>query len=129
MDPQKLLADLGAVGIIVTTFLDGLNAPIPSEVLLPLIGALAAEGSFHPLAAIALAWLGTVGGACAAYGLGRFASVPLKRWFRYDPAAHTGWRRWGDATLVVGRWLPGIRTLISFPAGASRINFWRYTAL
>ena len=56
----------------------------------------------------------------------------LTRWARIDPSHITRteaqFQRWGEVLVLVGRVIPGIRTLISIPAGLARMPFITFFA-
>jgi membrane protein DedA with SNARE-associated domain len=102
--------------------------PIPSEVILPLAGYLAKQGSLNLILIFFTSTLGAYLGALFLYWLG--AKLGLERSIRglsklplvdredFERAA--GWfRRHGRSSIFFGRLLPGVRSLISLPAGAS----------
>jgi len=129
---------LGEVGIGLLTAVETVFPPIPSEVILPLGGYLAQRGELDPVWVMVAATIGSVVGAWALYGLGAalgekrsailLAKLPLVdhddveraiRWFERH-----GW--WA---VLVGRLMPGVRSLVSLPAGAAHLNPALFTAL
>jgi membrane protein DedA with SNARE-associated domain len=75
--------------------------------------------------------LGSVLGASGAYWVARLGGRPLvdklAHWMRIDPGhidrAEAQFHRWGPGLVLIGRIMPGIRTLISLPAGLARMPF------
>lgn len=121
---------IGEVGVALLTLVENLVPPIPSEVVLPFSGALVADGHFTFTGVLVASTAGSVLGAVVLYELGRrvgpqrvaagLASVPLVRRSDVDEAA--GWfRRHGRAAVLSGRLVPGVRSVISIPAGAQRM--------
>ncbi|WP_282847967.1 DedA family protein [Microbacterium oxydans] len=126
-----VLTALGDVGVGVLVFLEVLVPPIPSEVILPFAGYLSQSGSLNLgwlifwstlaswLGALLLYWLG------AAIGMDRAVRMlaATKLVSRSDLERGSEWFvRSGSWTVLVGRMVPGVRSLISIPAGASRMN-------
>ena len=80
--------------------------------------------------------LGSVLGASGAYWTARLGGRPLidrlARWVRIQPVHVTRveqqFHRWGAGLVLVGRIIPGIRTLVSIPAGLARMNFFWFLA-
>jgi membrane protein DedA with SNARE-associated domain len=104
--------------------------PIPSEVILPLAGFLVGSGGMDLALVLVAATLGSWLGAVALYWLG--ARVGLDRSVRWlarlplvdadDVRRATGWfHRHGRSAVFLGRLVPGVRSLISLPAGAERM--------
>ncbi|WP_346925141.1 DedA family protein [uncultured Arthrobacter sp.] len=102
--------------------------PIPSEVILPLAGYLARQGALNLILVFVTSTLGAYLGALFLYWLG--AKLGLERSIRglsrlplvdrEDFQHAAGWfRRHGRSSIFFGRLLPGVRSLISLPAGAS----------
>lgn len=126
-----VMGTLGGPGAALIVGLENVFPPIPSEVILPLAGFSAAQGTFSLAAAIFWTTLGSVLGAVLAYGLGRwlgadrvralFDRIPLMKVEDFDKTE--GWfARHGNASVFFGRMVPVIRSLISVPAGVARMN-------
>ena len=119
---------LGEWGVGAFTLAETVVPPIPSEVILPLAGYLARQGSLNVFLIFATSTLGAYLGALFLYWLGRklglersirgLARLPLVDREDFEHAA--GWfHRHGRSSIFFGRLLPGVRSLISLPAGAS----------
>jgi membrane protein DedA with SNARE-associated domain len=110
-------------------FLENLFPPIPSEMIMPLGGFYVQQGKLALLPVVIAGLGGTVLGALPWYGLGRLINEErLEHWFE----RHGRWigisakdlkrsriwfNRYGNALVFWGRLVPGVRTLISVPAG------------
>jgi membrane protein DedA with SNARE-associated domain len=123
------MGSLGYLGIGLLMFLENLFPPIPSELIMPLAGFTAAQGKMQLFPAIAAGVIGTVLGAFPWYYLGKIVSEErIKGWAdRYgkwlgisgadiDKANHW-FDRHGKKAVLLCRMVPGVRTLISLPAG------------
>ncbi|MFM1799543.1 MAG: hypothetical protein RLZZ117_1821 [Cyanobacteriota bacterium] len=120
---------LGYALISLGMFLENLVPPIPAELIMPLGGFLAHKGQLQLLPVILSGLFGTVLGAWFWYGIGRLINEERLehlvgrhgRWFGLTPAGLRQSRRWfqrhGAAVVFWGRLVPGVRTLISVPAG------------
>lgn len=139
-----LIDAMGAFGVGIVMFLENVFPPIPSELVMPLAGFLAANGKLSLLAIFIWGTLGSVLGAWIWYEVGRrVGHARLLRFIdRYgiwltlttkDITRAMDWFDRNDAPAVfLGRMVPGVRTLISVPAGLSNMGLWRfllYTAL
>ncbi|GAB4137845.1 MAG: DedA family protein [Cyanobacteria bacterium J069] len=125
---------LGYWGIGLLMFLENLFPPIPSELIMPLAGFTVAQGKMQFGPAVAAGVAGTVLGALPWYMAGKIlGEATLKRWAdRYgkwltisgrDIEKAIAWfHRYGGRAVFLGRLVPGVRTLISLPAGLSRMN-------
>lgn len=129
----SVIARLGYTGVAALTFLEHLFPPIPSEVVIPLAGYVAAAGDMQLPVVIAVATFGSLAGASAWYALGRrVGEVRLRAWVErngkwltlsardIDHAA-AWFQRHGKTAVLVGRLMPGVRTFVSLPAGFSNM--------
>lgn len=127
----------GPILVLIFMTIESSFIPFPSEVVMIPAGFMAARGEFPPGsagAAVALAifmgTLGSIAGAWINYGLSWYLGRPfLEKYGKYfflKPAAlHRAeeiFREYGVGTTFVCRFLPGIRQLISIPAGISGMN-------
>ncbi|WP_047523200.1 DedA family protein [Microbacterium sp. ZOR0019] len=126
-----VLIALGDFGVGLLVFLEVLIPPIPSEVILPFAGYLSQSGQLNLGWLIFWSTLASWIGALLLYGLG--AAVGMDRAVRLLAATRLVSRsdlergsewfvRSGAWTVLVGRMVPGVRSLISIPAGAARMN-------
>lgn len=119
----------GYAAIFAAMFLENLFPPIPSELIMPLGGFYVQQGKLALLPVVLAGLLGTVVGALPWYGIGRLVNEQRiehwlerhGRWIGISPQELSRSRQWFNrhGTLLVfwGRVVPGIRTLISVPAG------------
>ena len=139
-----IVARLGYVGVAGLTFLENIFPPIPSELVIPLAGFVAARGDLHVGVVIVAASAGSLAGAAVWYEAGRrIGEARLRawvgrhgRWLTLSPndvdRAQSWFRRHGPAAVLFGRLMPGVRTFVSLPAGFSampRAPFLLYSAL
>lgn len=127
----SLIAVLGEPGVGIAILLENIFPPIPSEVVLPLAGFAASRGELNVYAAFIWATAGSVLGAYilywlgAAVGAGRVRQIADWMWMVEpgDVDRALGWfDRHGRWSVFFGRLVPGIRSLISVPAGIDRMN-------
>ncbi|MFN3361208.1 MAG: DedA family protein [Pseudanabaenaceae cyanobacterium] len=135
---------LGYVGIALLMFLENLFPPIPSEVIMPLAGFTVARGEMTMPLAITAGVIGTLLGAVPWYGAGWLLGQERLRTFldRLPPwsglggediTKATAWfQQHGQKAVLFGRLVPGVRTLISIPAGIARMSplvFFTYSTI
>jgi membrane protein DedA with SNARE-associated domain len=134
-----VVESLGYVGVASMVALENLFPPIPSEVVLPLAGFVAADGSASFAGMVVAATVGSMVGACALYGIAA-AIGPLRlralvarhgRWFGLDEADLDKTEEWFDRrasmAVLVCRCIPLMRSLISIPAGFRRMPLLPFT--
>ncbi len=127
----EALAATGYPGIVVAMALESACIPLPSEVIMPFAGFLAAQGRFSLWGAAVAGAAGCALGSAAAYWVGarggRAALLRYGRWVLVTPAelerADRFFARYGSAATFLARLLPVIRTFISLPAGVARMPF------
>lgn len=138
----QLMDQTGLLGIFVATVVESFFAPIPSEIVLFTAGFYASNlGSFPTLILIAIiAALGNFVGTLPFYLVSKYSSekyLPrfLNRWGAYLLISNKDLERSkrffdkkGGVTVFFARLIPGIRSLIAFPAGLSKMNFFKYFA-
>ena len=122
---------LGYVGVAFLVALENVFPPIPSEVVLPLAGFTAARGDLNVIATFVWATAGSVIGAYllywvgAAIGANRLRRIADWMWL-VEPEDVDKSLEWfdnhGQWSIFFGRFIPGIRSLISIPAGIDRMN-------
>ena len=122
---------LGEWGVGLFTFAETIVPPIPSEVILPLAGFLTRQGSMSLVLVFITSTLGAYAGALLLYWLGaRLGLERAIRWLSRLPLvdredfekAGAWFERHGRSAVFFGRFLPGVRSLISLPAGAEKMN-------
>jgi membrane protein DedA with SNARE-associated domain len=132
--------DLGYPGIVVLMTMESSILPVPSELVMPPAGYLAAKGEMSFVLALACGVFGSVIGALANYYGAHWIGGPfLRRYGKYvflTEAALARSERFfaqhGEFSTFVGRLFPVVRHLISIPAGLHRMplpKFIGYTAL
>jgi membrane protein DedA with SNARE-associated domain len=136
----ETIGRMGAVGVFLLTLLETVFPPIPSELIMPLAGYLASRGDMSLWAAIAAGTVGSVLGAWVLYWVGsRFGRARLLdfadrhgRWLtlsREDLERASAWfDRHGGAAVFGCRLIPGLRSLISVPAGMQAMPLGRFLA-
>jgi membrane protein DedA with SNARE-associated domain len=135
----EMIATWGYLGVFLLMVAENIFPPIPSEVILPLVGFLVADGVLSfPLALLA-ATAGAFVGTLFWFYIGWFISVErIEHWLtRYGVyvaisaedfrRATTLFNRWQIPAVFFGRMLPTIRTVISLPAGSIKMRFVWYT--
>jgi membrane protein DedA with SNARE-associated domain len=108
--------------------------PIPSEVVLPVVGLQVSAGQLSLTGAALAATIGSVLGAWALYALGRLGGRPMvARLPRFLGATEErmarveGWfARRGDVIVLLARLVPGVRSVVSIPAGTLRMPLGRF---
>lgn len=135
---QMIFDKFGWFGVFGLMIFENATGITPSEVILAFAGWMLIErhgipASFIPLAGL-YAGLGSAIGASITYWVARMGGRPLvdkfARMFRIDlkyiERIENQCRQWGAGIVLVGRMIPGVRTLVSIPAGLIRIPFPKF---
>lgn len=140
----RFIGAAGYFGIILLMLAENVFPPIPSQFIMPLAGFAVSQGQLSFIGVAAAGVLGSVGGAILFYYLGmkigeeRIKTLAEKhgRWLTISPSdidRAQGWfTRHGNSAVLFCRLVPGIRSLISIPAGINRMNlaaFLFYTTI
>jgi membrane protein DedA with SNARE-associated domain len=126
---------LGYPGIVVLMAIESSFFPLPSEIVIPPAGFLVAQGRMSMVLVILAGTVGSVIGAWVNYALaatlGRKVLLKWGKWFFISEekflASERFFRRHGEIGTFIGRLLPVVRHLISFPAGLARMSLPRFT--
>lgn len=139
-----VISALGYVGVAALTFLENLFPPVPSELVIPLAGFVAATGTLRLDLVIAAGSAGSLAGAVLWYEIGRrVGERRLRAWVdrhgkwltvsaRDLDRAQDWFHRHGRGAVFFGRLVPGVRTFVSLPAGFARMpmgTFLLFSAL
>ena len=129
---------LGEVGVGVLVLGENVFPPIPSEVVLPLAGYLASRGRMELGLVVLAATVGSVLGALLLYEVGaRTGRARMRRLVDRMPLlelddllrAESWFGRHGELSVLIGRCIPVVRSLISIPAGIEQMPRWRFALL
>ncbi|HSX98621.1 MAG TPA: DedA family protein [Streptomyces sp.] len=129
---------LGGPGAALLVGIDNVFPPMPSELVLPLAGFAASQGTMSLFMALFWTTLGSVAGALLTYWLGAWLGrdrvrsliirAPLMKPSDFDRT-----ERWflehGTKAVFFGRMVPLFRSLISLPAGIERMPLWQFLSL
>ncbi|MDG6929215.1 MAG: DedA family protein [Nitrososphaerota archaeon] len=128
---EDVVAGMGEAGVFVLMLLESSSLPVPSEVVLPFAGFLSSMGRMNFWLALMWATVGSMIGSYVDYYIGAYlgSSFMARRNVVSRKAletAHAWFIRYGAMAVFGSRFVAGARTLVSFPAGASRMNVWKF---
>jgi membrane protein DedA with SNARE-associated domain len=137
---QQVIDSVGYVGLAGVMLVENVLPPIPSELVLPMVGLQVSAGQLLFWAAVLASTVGSVLGAWVLYAVGRFGGRPLAlrlpRFLGVTAERLDRTERWfarrGDAIVLLARLVPGLRSAVSVPAGTLRMpvaRFLLFTAL
>jgi len=129
------IGDMGYLGIFLLMFLESTFFPFPSEIIMIPAGYLAYQGEMNLYVVIIVGILGSIAGALLNYYLamylGRGILLKYGKYFLIKEETldrlETFFSKHGEVSTFTGRLIPGIRQLISLPAGLARMNIMKFT--
>ncbi|EBB5826279.1 alkaline phosphatase [Listeria monocytogenes] len=137
----SIMADFGYIGIFVLIMVENLFPPIPSEIILTFGGFMTTVTSLNVVMVIIVATLGSVVGAILLYkvasyfGKERLTKIVLKYGRILRPKesdierAESFFLKYGSWAVFLCRMIPLIRSLISIPAGMTKMKMSRFLIL
>ncbi|HEV2815261.1 MAG TPA: DedA family protein [Solirubrobacteraceae bacterium] len=129
--------EMGLVGIFVLMSLESACIPIPSEATMLFAGFNVSRGEYSLLVVTLVGSVANLVGSWVAYWIGYAGRVDILEKHGKKLHIKPSYLKWadhwfekhGDATVLVTRMLPIVRTFISLPAGVARMPFWRFSVL
>lgn len=134
----SVMEQLGYFGIALLMFLDNVFPPIPSEIIMPSAGYTASQCQLLLIGVIISGSIGSLLAAATLYWLGRKISDQklyafVDKYGKYlfikvaDVDKSLEWfERYGHRIVFFGRMVPAVRSLISIPAGMSKMPFAKF---
>ena len=129
-----LMSNGGYLTLFFLMALESMIAPVPSEIVMPFAGYLVLQNQFNLWIAILASSLGSLFGSIFSYYVGFYGGRPLilkfGKYLLLDEE-HLKWtekwfKRQGDKTIFISRFVPVIRHLISIPAGISKMSITKF---
>jgi membrane protein DedA with SNARE-associated domain len=130
----NIARDFGYLGIFVMMFLESTFFPFPSEVAMIPAGYLAVKGEMSLTLAIIVGTAGSLLGALFNYYLarkyGRVGVLKFGKYFFFNEEKLKKMERFfvehGSFSTFVARLIPGVRQLVSLPAGLSKMPLGKF---
>ncbi len=129
----NVISTLGYPGILLMMAIESALIPLPSEIIMPFSGYLAATGRFNLGLVILMGAIGNTAGSLVAYYLGYWGHEKVVRrlvrkygkyiLFTEDELdqAEMWMKKYRNLAVFGARVLPGVRTIISLPAGIFKL--------
>ena len=127
----QFILDWGYLGVFVMMMFESTALPIPAEIVIPPAAYWASQGRLNLIGVILAATAGSWAGSAASYWIAWKLGRPIFE--KYGKFLHLSHERlakaddwfaaYGAGGVFVARLLPGVRHVISIPAGLFRMNF------
>ncbi|MDO8658331.1 MAG: DedA family protein [Candidatus Levybacteria bacterium] len=134
----SLIEATNYVGIFILMFLESALIPIPSEVTMPFGGFLVSQGKLDFWGVVIAGTIANLAGSLLAYYVGYILEETIligiiKRYGKFILVsvedynhARKWFEKYGDKVVFISRILPAVRTVISLPAGAFKMNLKKF---
>lgn len=124
----------GYFGLFILMTLESMIAPVPSEVVMPFAGYLVLQGKFEFWIAVLVSSLGSIFGSLLSYYIGVYGGRPFVLKFGKYLLLEEGHLEWtekwfkkqGEKTIFISRFVPVVRHLISIPAGMAKMSMQKF---
>jgi len=132
---ERVIHAIGYPGVFLAMTAESMFLPVPSEAVMPFTGFLVADGVFSLSIVLVVAALGSIVGSLISYFIGAWGGKPFVNRFgkfilldRRDlEATERFFASRGEVAILLSRFIPVVRHLISLPAGAARMNIWKFS--
>jgi membrane protein DedA with SNARE-associated domain len=130
----SVISSIGYFGVFFLMCLESMIFPMPSELVMPFAGFLISSGEMKFALVVLSATLGSVVGSLLSYYLGRYGGnrfvLRYGKYFLMNEEHLKDTERWfskkGEITILIGRFIPVVRHVISIPAGIGKMNIKKF---
>jgi len=129
-----LISSLGYTGVFILMMFESMILPVPSELVMPFAGFLVVEGRFTFLGVMVASSLGSIVGSLISYYIGYYGGnrfvLKFGKYLLLDCEDLKKTEKWfalrGEKTVLISRFIPVVRHLISIPAGIGRMDLKKF---
>ncbi|MEK7173066.1 MAG: DedA family protein [Patescibacteria group bacterium] len=133
----SLIASGGYFFVFLAMVIESTALPLPSEAIMPFAGFLISIGRFSFWGVIIFSAIGSLVGSLFSYYIGLYLGQPFiakyGKYFLLKPhdlaKTENFFAKHGEKTIFISRFIPIVRHLISLPAGAAKMNVFKFSAL
>lgn len=131
----KLIEKGGYLSVAIMMTMESMVLPLPSEAVMPFAGFLVANGRFSFIGVVIFATIGSMIGSWISYTAGYYGGKPFVHKFgkylllnmHHLETTEKFFKKYGDVTIFICRFIPVVRHLISIPAGTGRMNLVKFS--
>ncbi len=132
----QIISSGGYLGVFILMTLESMAAPVPSELVMPFVGFLVVDGRFDLLPVVVVTSLASLTGSLLSYYIAYFGGIGVinrfGKFFLIDREhlrlTEKWFRKHGSITILVSRFIPVVRHLISLPAGFGKMDIKKFIA-
>lgn len=131
----QYLTQYGILFIFIVIFLEHLNVPgLAAAIIMPLVGLWCAESGINLIFAILISTIAGLAASCILYFLGVFLGITILNRYLFRYPKQKAYihekinyiREKGNIGVFISRFIPAVRTLISFLAGIVKVEFLKF---
>jgi Uncharacterized membrane-associated protein len=131
---SNIIYEIGYVGVMVLMAMESMIFPVPSEAVMPFTGFLVYEEKFSWMGVFISSTLGSIIGSSISYLMGLYGGrafiLKYGKYFLLEKEhleiTEKFFSKYGEITILISRFIPVVRHLISIPAGMARMNFMKF---
>ncbi len=131
----NLISSGGYFFVFFLMVLESMIFPVPSEAVMPFAGFLIFQQKFSFLGVIFFSTLGSIVGSLLSYYIGFYGGKPfILKYGKYFllkqedlTKTENFFAKHGEKTIFISRFIPVVRHLISLPAGAAKMNVFKFS--
>jgi membrane protein DedA with SNARE-associated domain len=133
----SLISSFSYLGIFIAAFVETIFPPIPSEIIFPLAGYVSFKSDYNYFQVFLMSFSGALGSTIGAiliyflsYKIGRTGLLKMGKYFFINEGkvkkAEDWFHHYGIYAVLLGRLAPGIREIISIPAGIAKMDIKKF---
>ena len=131
----NLISSSGYFGVFFFMVLESMIFPVPSEAIMPFAGFLVGTGRFNWLGVFWASTAGSMVGSWLSYAIGLYGGRPFLLKFgkfflleqHHLEITEKFFAKFGNQAVLISRFIPVVRHLISIPAGFAKMNFLKFS--
>jgi membrane protein DedA with SNARE-associated domain len=135
----SLISSFSYLGIFIAAFVETIFPPIPSEIIFPLAGYVSFKADYNYFQVFLMSLSGALGSTIGAiliyylsFKIGRTGLLKIGKYFFVSESkvkkAEEWFKQYGIYAVLLGRLAPGIREIISIPAGIAKMDISKFIA-
>ena len=131
---SNIIYELGYIGVMILMAMESMIFPVPSEAVMPFTGFLIYEEKFSWVAVFIFSTIGSIIGSSISYLMGLYGGrafiLKYGKYFLLEKEhleiTEKFFNKYGEITILISRFIPVVRHLISIPAGIAKMNFTKF---
>lgn len=130
----NLINQTGYLGVIILMALESMIFPVPSEAVMPFVGFLIQSGKMDLYLGILASSIGSIIGSLLSYYIAYYGGRPIiNKYGKYFllnnkelEKTEKLFEKHGSITVLICRFIPVVRHIVSLPAGLAKMNIWKF---